>query len=109
MILQFLAPIGAFLKRVPWQVYAALAIILTAWAWGNHRYSEGVADNEAKHAEIARKAAEKARKADGVARDTVDGTKGRIEAENDAARKAAEGSDDPLRDAMRSLAEERKP
>lgn len=99
---------GAVLQRVPWQVWAALAIVLVAWLWGNHRYSQGYDDRSAEYAEIARKAAEKARNADEAARGTVDGTKGRIEAENDAARKAAEGSDDPLRDAMRSLAEERR-
>lgn len=93
----------AFLKNVPWQLYAAAAILIVAWAWGNHRYGEGVDDTEAKYAEIARQAAEKARKADSAARGAVDASRGRVAAENDAARKAAEGSDDPLRAGLDSL------
>lgn len=32
----------AFAAKVPWQVWAAVGILLAAWIWGNHRYSAGV-------------------------------------------------------------------
>lgn len=47
MIAAWLGVAARFARSVPWQVYAALAIIATAWLWGNHRYSQGVADEAA--------------------------------------------------------------
>lgn len=44
MILSWLAPVLAFLKRVPWQVWCGIAVVLTAWVWGNHREAEGRAE-----------------------------------------------------------------
>ena len=30
-----------FAKRVPWQVYAAVALVLAVWIYGNNRYDAG--------------------------------------------------------------------
>ena len=55
MIWTAFAAVSEFLKRVPWQVWAIAAILVTAWVWGNHRYSQGVDDErdrwEARQAE----------------------------------------------------------
>lgn len=48
MILLKLRAVWALLKRVPWQVWLVVAVALTALLWGNHRYSEGRADERAK-------------------------------------------------------------
>ena len=39
--------VGSFLKRVPWWAWIALGLFLAAVAWGEHRYSQGVADEAA--------------------------------------------------------------
>ena len=88
-----------------WKLYAgvlALAVLACGLAYCSGR-SDGADRCEAKHAEIARKATEKARGADAAAGKASDATKGAIDAENDAARDAAKGSDDPLRDGLEAL------
>lgn len=45
--MSWLLAIGGFLKRVPWWVWIALGLFLGAVAWGEHRYSQGVADEAA--------------------------------------------------------------
>ncbi|MBX7459570.1 hypothetical protein [Qipengyuania huizhouensis] len=44
MIWTALAAVSSVAKRIPWQVWAILGILLTAWIFGNHRYSQGVDD-----------------------------------------------------------------
>lgn len=105
MIALGLARVMGFLRAVPWQAWLVLAVLLTAWLWGNHRYSQGYAASEAKHAAIATRAIARARKADAAAQATVDAGNTITAAQNDAARKAAAESDDPLRAALDSLGE----
>ena len=68
MILSWLAPALAFLKRVPWPVYAALAVLFAAWLYGNHRAAqeraEIAAELEAARAEAVERSLEAASKAD---------------------------------------------
>lgn len=72
MILSWLAPIGAFLKRVPWQVWCGIAVVLACWVWGNYREAQGRADERAEIAaelaqaekEAVRESLEAAAKAD---------------------------------------------
>lgn len=88
-----------------WQIVAgaiALLVLSNGLSYCKGR-SDGHDLRDAEYAAAARIAAEKARKADGVARDTVDAEKGTVAAENEAARDAAIGSDDPLRDGLRAL------
>lgn len=83
---------------------AALAGVLLAWAlWSLWlgRHDEAVID---RHEEaIEAQTSERASDAAADATEAVAETKGRIQQENEDARKAADGSDDPLRDALDSL------
>lgn len=83
---------------------AAVVGVLLAWGlwavWlGNHdaavieRHEEGVT------AEVERKD----EAGDTAARETAAAEKSTVERQNDQARKAADGSDDPLRDGLRAL------
>lgn len=56
MLLAGLTFVRGFLSRLPWQVWAALGIVLSAWLWGNHRYSQGVHHERAKWEELVAKA-----------------------------------------------------
>ena len=103
MITAYLAPALAFLKRVPWQVWLVLAVLLTGLLWGNHRYSQGVADTEAKYAAIAAQALQDAREADEAAQTTVNTENASVADSNAAAREAAANSDDPLAAALESI------
>lgn len=103
MIVSALLAARAFLAKLPWQLWVVLAVLLTAWLWGNHRYSQGYAASEAKHAETARKAVTKARTADEAARGTVDAEKRSADATEARAREAAAGSDDPLKSGLEAL------
>ena len=49
MIWTALLSARAFLAKVPWQVWAVAAVLLSAWLWGNHRYSQGWDAREAKY------------------------------------------------------------
>lgn len=68
-----LADAGAVLRRVPWQVWAAAALLLAGWAFGHSRYTAGVAAERARwealqaKADREAKAAERARDAASVA------------------------------------------
>lgn len=103
MIWTALLSARAFLAKVPWQLWAAMAVLLTAWLWGNHRYSQGYAASEAKHAAIAAQAVAQARKADAAAQTTVDAGNALTGAENDAARNAGDASGDVLKGSMDNL------
>lgn len=50
--------ISGFLGKVPWQIYAAIALLAAFWWWGNHQYGQGVADTDAKWEAAAQKLAE---------------------------------------------------
>lgn len=65
MIWTALATVSGFLKRVPWQVWLVLAVLLSAWLWGNHRYSEGV-EAERDRWEIAQQKAKERAQASSV-------------------------------------------
>ena len=67
MIWTALSAAGGFLKRLPWPVYAALAIVLCAFLWGRHQYSEGVSDERAKWEAAAAKARARAETANATA------------------------------------------
>lgn len=103
MILLKLRALWGFLKSVPWPVYAALAIVATAILWGNHRYSEGYDDRTAEYEAAAAEALAQARKADSVARDTVDSDKALSGAEIERGRDAADGADDPWKAATEAM------
>lgn len=91
------------LGKVPWQVWLVAAVLLTGFLWGNHRYGEGVEDTEAKYAAARAQAVEKARSADAVGVDAAQAGKASVEVGNEAAREAARGSGDPLRDGLEAL------
>jgi len=55
----FLA-IRAFLKGVPWQVYAAAALLAAFWFYGNHQYKAGRAVEIARFEAAAEKAQQEA-------------------------------------------------
>jgi hypothetical protein len=104
MIWAALTAFGGFLKRVPWPIYAALAIILACWAWGNHRYAQGYAASEAKHAAIAAQAVAQARKADAAGMETAQAGKALSGAEIERGRDAAaKATDDPWGDAVEAM------
>lgn len=44
----WLLNIGGFLKKVPWQVWAAIAAFAAVWIWGNIQYNAGVDDTDLK-------------------------------------------------------------
>lgn len=92
-----------FLSKLPREVWYALAAVVAWWVFSNHYEQQGYDKRTAEYAEIARKAALRAKKADDAAIGAVDAERGAVEASNQAARDAAEGSDDPLRDGLRAL------
>lgn len=103
MIWTALATAGGFLKRVPWQIWLVLAVLLTAVLWGNHRYSQGYAASEAKHAAIAARAGAQARKADAAAQGTVEREKALSGAEIERGREAAKDGPDPWKQATEAM------
>lgn len=103
MIWTALATVGNVARKVPWQVWAVLGILVTAWVWGNHRYDAGYDARSEEYRQAALEAVQKARKADAVGQGAADASKGAVEARNAKAREAAQGSDDPLRDGLEAL------
>lgn len=89
--------------KIPWQVWAAIGAALLILWFGQMRYSDGVSDERERWVELAQKAEKRADKASTAATVTVQGTKARVEAENQAAIDAAKDSDDPLADTLRNL------
>ena len=49
-------PIVAFMRGLPWQLYAGVAAIVIILAWGQVRYNEGWADAVAKQEQKQRDA-----------------------------------------------------
>ena len=41
MIALYAAKAFGFLKGIPWPVYAAIALVLAFWLYGNHQYAAG--------------------------------------------------------------------
>lgn len=103
MIWTFLGTAGAFLKRIPWQVWLIAAVLLTGWFYGNHRYSEGVADTKAEYARAALETAHEARKADAAGIEAANAGKASSAAEIDRAREAAKGGGDPWESALEAM------
>ena len=88
-----------------WKLYAAIlgALVAThglAYCTGR---DDGKDVERAAQAKADAKAAVKVRKADAVAGQAVDTVKAGVEADNQKARDAAAGSDDPLRDGLGAL------
>lgn len=52
-----------FLRGIPWQVWAVIAVAVVLWRWGESRYDAGFAASSAECAEAAAQAAEAARTA----------------------------------------------
>ena len=100
MIWATLLPIRKFLANLPaefWYVVSGLLLLAaTAWAFDGRGYDR----RDAEQAEIERKALEVAREGDAVAHDAIDQATDKVEQENEEAKAAADGSDDPLRDAF---------
>lgn len=97
MIFSWFSPLGAFLKNIPswaWVAFAAALCVIGVYHKG---YNAGRDRCEADYAEAARIAGEKARHADSKAGEAVTSTVNEVERKNDEARKAAAGSDDPLK------------
>lgn len=85
-----------FLAKVI-QIVAVVALLVVAWQVFDHF------NDKAAVAEASADAVNAAREADAEARTTVDSSINSVESSNDEARRAAEGSDDPLADGLRSL------
>lgn len=84
-----------------WRWLAIIAAV-AALAW-LHGCQTGVEREKARQAALTAKAVEKARKADQSAAAVVAVRKDEVERGNEEARKAADGSDDPLKTALDSL------
>lgn len=52
------------LKAIPWQLWAVLALIALGWLYGNHRYSEGRADEKAAWEAVVAESERRAREAE---------------------------------------------
>lgn len=48
MIWTALLAARSFLAKVPWQAWAIAAVLATGWFYGNHRHSQGIADERAR-------------------------------------------------------------
>ena len=93
-----------FLKSIPRDVWYILGALALVWIVFQHGKSVGYAKCKAEYAEAARKAAEKAREADAEAGKVIDSEKGKTDEENQRARDAARGSEDPLKDGLGAIA-----
>lgn len=103
MIYTALLAARSFLAKIPWQIWLVLAVLISAWLWGNHRYVQGRDDLEAEYAAARAQAVAKARKADGVATETAEAGKALSEAEIERGREAAEGAPDPWKAATEAM------
>ena len=92
-----------FLPRIRLYLAIAAALVAVVLIARCDAYNDGKRAERASQAVAERKAAERARKADADAGKAVDETRATVEAGNQRARDAAEGSDDPLRDGLGAL------
>ena len=90
MFLAALTAARAFAAKLPWQIWAALGIILSAWLWGNHRYSQGVHDERAKWEAVIEAGKEKARQAESKAQANHEGREADRQVSSDALHRRAE-------------------
>lgn len=90
MIWTVLTAIGSFTRRVPWQVWAILGALATAWFWGNSRYNEGREDEAAKRDAIVAAAVLKAVEAERKAAAAHAGREGKRQADTQELREVAE-------------------
>ncbi len=88
-----------------WKLYAAIAgaLVMTHGLAYCEGRSDGKRIERAAQAKIEASAAQKARKADADAGKAVEETRATVEAGNQRARDAAEGSDDPLKSGLEAL------
>jgi hypothetical protein len=93
----------SFLPRIRLYLAIAAALVAVVMVARCDAYNDGKRAERASQAVAERKAAERARKADADAGKAVDETRATVEAGNQRARDAAEGSDDPLRDGLGAL------
>lgn len=56
----FLLGALGLLKRIPWQIYAAAAILLAGWMHGNWRYADGRDDERARWETVVQEAKDRA-------------------------------------------------
>lgn len=56
----FLLGALGLLKRIPWQLYAAAAILLAGWMHGNWRYADGRDDERARWETVVQEAKDRA-------------------------------------------------
>jgi len=78
-----------FLKRVPWQLWAVLAVIATGWFYGDYRYAEGRDDEVVRRDRIVAEAVLKAIKSEREAQAAFVGRGDERQAETRDLRKAA--------------------
>lgn len=103
MIWTALLTARSFLAKIPWQVWLVLAVLVSAWVWGNHRFDQGYATRSDEYAAAAAEAERKARKADAAATDTANAGKASSAAEIERGREAAEDAPDPWKAATEAM------
>lgn len=105
----WLVGIGAFLKRVPWQIYAGLALVLGAYIYGEVRFNAGKDIVLERLKEAERKAEIEAKLARAQADENAEERAREFEHEqdtlNEAIKEAEAAGDNPLDGLFRSLSE----
>lgn len=102
MIVAWLIRIGIPARFHRWALYAALAVLAVALVlWWFARHDAAVIERH--EGNVAAEVDRKDDAGDTAARETAAAEKATIQKENDDARKAADGSDDPLKHALDRL------
>lgn len=108
MIWAPIAAIGAFLKRLPWQVWAIAAILVTSWVWGEIQHDRGYDKRTAEYEAAQRKEEARARKDDAKAAQRREENRIKNEGKDNARQEAIDNAPDDTTDAAgRALACER--
>jgi type VI protein secretion system component VasK len=98
----FLLWVWSFLKRVPWQAWAVVALVAAVWWYGHSRYNAGweahqraqeaaEAKADAKAATVAKRAQERAQKAGKAIRERTEEVADEVQREMDSV-----GCDQPI-------------
>jgi hypothetical protein len=95
--------VTGLIPRIRLYLAIAAALVAVVMVARCDAYNDGKRAERASQAVAERKAAERAREADADAGKAVDETRATVEAGNQRARDAAEGSDDPLREGLGAL------